>query len=177
MANYMRPTKSMERHFSNAEQDVVRQAFLPTTYVQLRRLPSRLRPGCLSSPRMQHVSGMSTGRGTMSASSGRGGKRATLGDFYSVEGAQGSGSAHGRPQSMDGQGAGRPPSHGGIGMPGGGRRSMSVMQAKIASRQVHGTVPRPRCVYIHMYVNILCYYIRVYFTGFIRCQSLVGGVC
>jgi hypothetical protein len=35
----------MENHYSNAEQDVLRQAFLPTSYVQIRRLPSRIRPG------------------------------------------------------------------------------------------------------------------------------------
>ena len=43
--SYMRGTKCMENHYSNAEQDVLRQAFLPTSYIQIRRLPSRIRPG------------------------------------------------------------------------------------------------------------------------------------
>eukprot|EP00281_Chroomonas_sp_CCMP1168_P009994 CAMPEP_0206259130 /NCGR_PEP_ID=MMETSP0047_2-20121206/26308_1 /ASSEMBLY_ACC=CAM_ASM_000192 /TAXON_ID=195065 /ORGANISM="Chroomonas mesostigmatica_cf, Strain CCMP1168" /LENGTH=49 /DNA_ID= /DNA_START= /DNA_END= /DNA_ORIENTATION= len=29
--HYMRPTKSMEQHFANGDQDVVKQAFLPTS--------------------------------------------------------------------------------------------------------------------------------------------------
>ena len=39
----------MENHYSNAEQDVLRQAFLPTSYIQIRRLPSRIRPGFTTS--------------------------------------------------------------------------------------------------------------------------------
>ena len=51
--NYMRGTKCMENHFSNAEQDVLRQAFLPTSYIQIRRLPSRIRPGFTTIKRQQ----------------------------------------------------------------------------------------------------------------------------
>ena len=47
MAGYLRMTKSMERHFSNAEQDAVRCAFLPTSFVQIRKLPAKMRAGTL----------------------------------------------------------------------------------------------------------------------------------
>lgn len=43
----MRSTKSMEYHFSNAEQDAVRCAFLPTSFVQIRRLPPKMKAGTL----------------------------------------------------------------------------------------------------------------------------------
>lgn len=136
----MRPTKSMERHYSNADQDVVRMAFLPTSYIQLRRLPSRLRPGCLSSPRMQHSSGMSGrtwGKGTASSGASTA-HRTTLNDFYSLESTQ-QDSHGGRPQSK--QGPARPSSQGVH--PGHGRSSkMSLVPAKAASREVHGTVPQ-----------------------------------
>ena len=46
-AGYMRSTKSVEYHFSNAEQDVVRHAFLPTSFVQIRRLPAKMKAGTL----------------------------------------------------------------------------------------------------------------------------------
>jgi hypothetical protein len=46
-AGYMRSTKSMEYHFSNAEQDAVRHAFLPTSFVQIRRLPAKMKAGTL----------------------------------------------------------------------------------------------------------------------------------
>jgi hypothetical protein len=44
---YMRSTKSMEHHFSNAEQDAVRCAFLPTSFVQIRKLPGKMKAGTL----------------------------------------------------------------------------------------------------------------------------------
>jgi len=40
-ARFMRLTKSMERQQCHAEEDSIRQAFLPTSYVQLRSLPDR----------------------------------------------------------------------------------------------------------------------------------------
>ena len=42
---FMRSTKSMEYHFSNAEQDAVRCAFLPTSFVSIRRLPPKMKAG------------------------------------------------------------------------------------------------------------------------------------
>ena len=42
---FMRPTKSMEHHFSNAEQDAVRCAFLPSSFIQIRKLPETLKAG------------------------------------------------------------------------------------------------------------------------------------
>jgi hypothetical protein len=47
MAGYLRMTKSMERHYSNAEQDAVRCAFLPTSFTQIRKLPARMKAGTL----------------------------------------------------------------------------------------------------------------------------------
>ena len=46
-AGYMRSTKAMEYHFANAEQDAVRHAFLPTSFVQIRRLPAKMKAGTL----------------------------------------------------------------------------------------------------------------------------------
>jgi hypothetical protein len=44
---FLRPTKSLEHHFSNAEQDAVRCAFLPTSFVQIRKLPAKMKAGTL----------------------------------------------------------------------------------------------------------------------------------
>mmetsp|Transcript_39899 Transcript_39899/g.81696 ORF Transcript_39899/g.81696 Transcript_39899/m.81696 type:complete len:379 (+) Transcript_39899:120-1256(+) len=41
-ARFMRLTKSMERQQCSSEEDTIRQAFLPTSYVQLRSLPARM---------------------------------------------------------------------------------------------------------------------------------------
>ena len=41
----MRETKCMEKHFCNAEQDILRQAFLPTSYIQIRKLPAQIKSG------------------------------------------------------------------------------------------------------------------------------------
>eukprot|EP00960_Hanusia_phi_P041409 754979-Hanusia_phi.AAC.1 len=51
LPGYLRNTKSAERFFGVFEEDVVRYAFLPTSFVQLRKLPTRLKAGMLEEMR------------------------------------------------------------------------------------------------------------------------------
>mmetsp|Transcript_36656 Transcript_36656/g.93632 ORF Transcript_36656/g.93632 Transcript_36656/m.93632 type:complete len:405 (-) Transcript_36656:443-1657(-) len=136
--NYMRPTKSMERHFSNADQDVVRQAFLPTSYVQLRRLPAKLRPGSVSSPRMQNTSGI---KETVWGKDSKASPKKTVHDYYndSYQESHASASSHGRSQQ---HGANRPASQGVPPGWGGPQPSSSAefSRAKMESREVRGTI-------------------------------------
>ena len=70
-ASYMRPTKSMEHHYSNAEQDAVRCAFLPSSFVQIRKLPAKMKAGTLGSGGVVLSEGSASARGRTAGPSGR----------------------------------------------------------------------------------------------------------
>ena len=70
-ASYMRPTKSMEHHYSNAEQDAVRCAFLPSSFVQIRKLPAKMKAGSLGSGGVVLSEGSASARGRTAGPSGR----------------------------------------------------------------------------------------------------------
>mmetsp|Transcript_24556 Transcript_24556/g.80456 ORF Transcript_24556/g.80456 Transcript_24556/m.80456 type:complete len:299 (-) Transcript_24556:393-1289(-) len=53
LPGYLRNTKSAERYFGVYEEDVVRYAFLPTSFVQLRKLPAKLKAGMIEEIRSE----------------------------------------------------------------------------------------------------------------------------